>query len=46
MRKIAGLLLLAGLVVGSSAEAKKNDKNNAKAKVAIDYLNSNFATYD
>ena len=46
MRKIAGLLLLAVLVVGSSAEAKKNDKNNAKAKVAIDYLNSNFATYD
>ena len=46
MRKIAGLLLLAGLVVGNSAEAKKNDKNNTKAKVAIDYLNSNFATYD
>lgn len=46
MRKIAGLLLLAVLVVGNSAEAKKNDKNNTKAKVAIDYLNSNFATYD
>ena len=46
MKKIAGLLLLAGLVVGSGAEAKKNDKNNTKAKVAIDYLNSNFATYD
>ena len=46
MKKIAGLLLIAGLVVGSSAEAKKNDKKNSKAKVALEYLNSNFATYD
>ena len=46
MRKIVGLLLLAGLVVAGSAEAKKNEKKSSKAKVAIDYLDSNFATYD
>ena len=46
MRKKIGLLLLAILVVGSSADAKKGVKGNQKAKVAIDYLNSNFGTYD
>ena len=46
MRKIVGFLLLAGLIVGGSAEAKKNEKKSSKAKVAIDYLNSNFNTYD
>jgi aminobenzoyl-glutamate utilization protein B len=46
MKKKIGLLLLAILVVGNSAEAKKNVKGSQKAKVAIDYLNSNFATYD
>ena len=46
MKKIVGLLLFATLMVGNSAEAKKNVKGSQKAKVAIDYLNSNFATYD
>ena len=45
MKKIATLLLLAGLTFGNSAEAKKA-KNSTKAQVAIDYLNSNFQTYD
>lgn len=45
MKKIMGLLLLAGLVAGGSAEAKKA-KGNEKAQTAIDYLNGNFQTYD
>ena len=46
MKKILGLLLLAGLTVCGSAEAKKKAGNIGKAKVAIDYLNSHFQTYD
>jgi len=45
MNKRLGLLLLAGLTLNCSVNAKKI-KENGKAKVAIDYLNSNFATYD
>ena len=46
MKRTIGLLLLATLVVGSSSAAKKNTKGNQKAKVALDYINNNFATYD
>ena len=46
MKKILGLLLLAGLTVSGSAEARKKANNTGKAKVAIDYLDSNFQTYD
>ena len=46
MNKIIGLLLSGLLIGGGSAEAKKKENNSGKAKVAIDYLNSHFATYD
>lgn len=46
MKKIIGLILLAGLTFSNSAIAKKDKKGNAKAKVALDYLNSSFSTYD
>ena len=38
--------MLAGLTFSNSAIAKKDKKGNAKAKVALDYLNSSFSTYD
>lgn len=46
MKKIIGLILLAGLTFCNSAIAKKDKKGNTKAKVALDYLNSSFSTYD
>lgn len=46
MKKIIGLILLAGLTFSNSAIAKKDKKGNTKAKVALDYLNSSFSTYD
>ena len=46
MNKIVGLLLSGLLIASGSAEAKKKENNSGKAKVAIDYLNSHFATYD
>lgn len=46
MKKITGLLLLSGLLFGSSVTAAKKVKANSKATVAIDYLNGNFETYD
>ena len=46
MNKIVGLLLSGLLIASGSAEAKKKENNTGKAKIAIDYLNSNFATYD
>ena len=45
MNKRIGLLLLAGLTLSGSVNAKKT-KENGKAKVAIDYLDNNFQTYD
>ena len=44
-KKIAGLLLLAGITLSSNAAAPKG-KGSSKAKVAIDYLDNNFQTYD
>lgn len=46
MKKVIGLILLAGLTFSNSAIAKKDKKGNTKAKVALDYLNSSFSTYD
>lgn len=45
MKKSLGLMLLAGLTLSSSAANKKAKEVN-KAKVAIDYLNNSFQTYD
>lgn len=45
MKKIAGILLMAALITAGGAEAKKI-KSNAKAKVALDYIDDNFLTYD
>ncbi len=45
MRKIVLSLMLAGLTLSVQAAGKK-DKSADKAKVAIDYLNNSFQTYD
>ena len=46
MKKNIIFSLIVALTVSGSAEARKNDKSTTKAKVALDYINSNFGTYD